>query len=46
MRFVIIAGRTPENDLKESDLRYQFGINNSDVELFSWNAWIRRLRRD
>lgn len=46
IRFVIVAGRTPENDIKESDLRYQFGRDNRDVELFSWDSWIRRLRRD
>lgn len=46
VRFVIVAGKTPENDIEESDLRYQFGRNNRDVELFSWNSWIRRLSRD
>jgi hypothetical protein len=46
IRFVIVAGRTPENDIEESDLRYQFGRDNRDVELLSWDSWIRRLRRD
>lgn len=46
IRFVIVAGRTPENDIEESDLRYQFGRDDRDVELFSWDSWIRRLRRD
>lgn len=46
VRFVIVAGKTPENDIEESDLRYQFGRNDRDVELFSWNSWIRRLSRD
>lgn len=46
IRFVIVAGRTPENDIEESDLRYQFGRDNRDVELFSWDSWIRRIRRD
>lgn len=46
IRFVIIAGRTPENDIEESDLRYQFGRDDRDVELFSWDSWIRRLSRD
>lgn len=46
IRFVIVAGRTPENDIEESDLRYQFGRDNRDVELFSWDSWIRRLRRN
>lgn len=46
IRFVIVAGRTPENDIEESDLRYQFGRDNRDVELFSWDSWIRKLRRD
>ena len=45
IRFVIVAGRTPEKDIKESDLRYQFG-RDDNVELFSWDSWIRRLRRD
>lgn len=46
VRFVIVAGRTPEDDIEESDLRYQFGRKNNDVELFSWDSWIRRLSRD
>ena len=46
IRFVIVAGRTTEDDIEESDLRYQFGRDNRDVELFSWDSWIRRLRRD
>lgn len=46
IRFVIVAGRTSENDIEESDLRYQFGREHTDVELFSWDSWIRRLRRD
>lgn len=46
IRFVIIAGRTLENDIEESDLRYQFGRDDKDVELFSWDSWIRRLSRD
>lgn len=46
IRFVIVAGRTPENDIEESDLRYQFGRDDRDVELFSWDSWIRRLSRD
>ena len=46
IRFVIVAGRTPEDDIEESDLRYQFGRDDRDVELFSWNSWIRRLSRD
>lgn len=46
IRFVIVAGRTPGDDIEESDLRYQFGRENRDVELFSWDSWIRRLRRD
>lgn len=46
IRFVIVAGRTPEDDIEESDLRYQFGRDNRDVELFSWDSWIRRLSRD
>lgn len=45
IRFVIVAGRTPENDIAESDLRYQFGRDDRDVELFSWDSWIRRLGR-
>lgn len=44
VRFVIIAGKTPEDDLAESDLRFQFGTDN-DVELYSWNSWIRRIQR-
>lgn len=46
IRFVIVAGRTPEDDIEESDLRYQFGRDKRDVELFSWDSWIRRLSRD
>ena len=46
IRFVIVAGRTPENDIDESDLRYQFGKSYNDVELYSWDSWIRRLSRD
>ena len=46
IRFVIVAGRTPENDIGESDLRYQFGKADYDVELYSWDSWIRRLIRD
>lgn len=46
IRFIIVAGRTPEDDIDESDLRYQFGRNNNDVELLSWDSWIRRLSRE
>lgn len=46
VRFVIVAGRTLEDDVDESDLRYQFGKMNQDVELLSWDSWIRRLSRD
>lgn len=46
IKFVIVAGRTPEDNIEESDLRYQFGRDNRNVELFSWDSWIRRLSRD
>lgn len=44
--FVIVAGRTPEHDVKESDIRYQYTKEIPDLELLSWDSWIKRLRRD
>lgn len=46
IRYIIVAGRTPEDDVEESDLRYQFGKDDRDVELFSWDSWMRRLSRE
>lgn len=46
IRYIIIAGRTPEDDIEESNLRYQFGESDRDVTLFSWDSWMRRLKRE
>ena len=46
VRFIFIAGRTPEVDYNESDVRYLYGREQNDVTLYSWDAWIRRLCRN
>jgi hypothetical protein len=45
VQYVIIGGRTRDDQL-ESQLRHEFELSfNPQIKLESWDSWVRKLRR-